>query len=77
MGDPRYKAAIAILKQARRDAKVSQKELADRLGKTQQYVSKYESHERRLDVIEFIEVAVALKLDAAALVHDIATREHD
>ena len=32
-----------------------QSDLANRLGKRQQYVSKYESRERRLDVVEFVE----------------------
>lgn len=71
MDDPRYRAAIAVLKKARRNAKVSQKDLAGRLKKTQQYVSKYESHERRLDVIEFADVANILNLSVADVLKSV------
>lgn len=40
------------LKATRKKAKLSQAELAARLGKPQSYVSKYESGERRLDYLE-------------------------
>lgn len=40
------------LKKARDEAKLNQKDTAKLLGKTQSYVSKVESGQRRLDVIE-------------------------
>ncbi|WP_219861513.1 helix-turn-helix domain-containing protein [Vreelandella piezotolerans] len=46
------------LKQLRLDAQLTQIELAQRLGKPQSYVSKYESGERRLDVIEIREICI-------------------
>tara|TARA_R110002110_G_scaffold98919_4_gene253020 strand:- start:3578 stop:3745 length:168 start_codon:yes stop_codon:yes gene_type:complete len=46
---------------------MTQEELAKRLGKHQSYVSKFETGERRLDVIEFIEVAKKVGFSAAAL----------
>lgn len=61
--DPRYRSLIASLAEARRSAGLSQTELANKLGQRQQFVSKYESGERRLDVIEFVDVARALELD--------------
>jgi transcriptional regulator with XRE-family HTH domain len=48
------------LKQTRLDAQLTQSDLARRLGKPQSYVSKYESGERRLDVIELEEVCIAV-----------------
>lgn len=39
-----------------------------RLGRPQSFVSKYETGERRLDVIEFLEVADALTLDPASII---------
>lgn len=45
---------------ARREAGVTQLELSRALGKPQSFVSKYESGERRLDVIEFITICEAL-----------------
>lgn len=47
------------LKQIRLDAQLTQADLAKRLGKPQSYVSKYESGERRLDIIEIQEVCLA------------------
>ena len=41
----------------RRGAKLTQKQLAEKLKKPQSFVSKYEKGERRLDVIEFLEIS--------------------
>lgn len=59
-----YKRLCLKLKQARIDAGLTQKLLADKLGKPQSYVAKYELAERRLDVIEFADVCKALGLNA-------------
>ena len=48
------------LKQLRLEAQLTQADLATRLGKPQSYVSKYESGERRLDIIELGEVCNAV-----------------
>ena len=53
---------------ARQEAGLTQQQLADTLGKPQSYVSKYERGERRLDVIEFLEISSALKMDASSVV---------
>ncbi|WP_438862372.1 helix-turn-helix domain-containing protein [Neptunicella sp.] len=49
-----------ILKKLRIDKKVTQLQLAEFLGRPQSFVSKYESAERRLDVVEFIQICIAL-----------------
>lgn len=49
--------------QARKSAGLTQMGLADRLGRPQSFVSKYERGERKLDVIEFCEVCRALEID--------------
>lgn len=45
---------------------LSQKALAQRLGRHQQFVSRYEIGERRFDVVEFANVAKSLGEDAAS-----------
>lgn len=47
----------------RKDAGVTQVDLAARLGKPQQFVSKYERGDRRVDLVEFIAVCRALRVD--------------
>jgi transcriptional regulator with XRE-family HTH domain len=54
---PSYHAAIRVLVAARRNQGLSQRELARRLGKPRSFVSKIESRERRLDIVEFILLA--------------------
>jgi transcriptional regulator with XRE-family HTH domain len=61
--DARYRDLIAKLAAARKEMLISQAQLATRLGTHQQFVSRFETGERRLDVIEFIDVARALRLD--------------
>ena len=69
--DARYRRLIDALADARRDAGLTQLELAQRLGRRQQFVSKYESGERRLDVVEFADIARLLGLDPADLIAEI------
>ncbi|PIV33120.1 MAG: transcriptional regulator [Lysobacterales bacterium CG02_land_8_20_14_3_00_62_12] len=49
-----------LLRQLRLDAGLTQVDLADRLGQTQSYVSKYESGEQRLDLIEIEAICKAV-----------------
>lgn len=49
--------------EARKQAGLTQVELSERLSRPQSFVSKYERGERRLDVIEFFEVARAMGVD--------------
>ena len=46
-------------------------ELAELLGRNQSFVSKYERGERRLDFVEFLEIADALEADACELVVEL------
>lgn len=56
---------------ARRTAGLTQVELALKLRRPQSFVSKYETGERRLDVIEFLEVAAVLGCDPIPVLQDI------
>ena len=66
-----YRAFLRILIAERKAAGVTQQALADRLGKPQSFVSKYERGERRLDVIEFILIVRALGADPVKVIRNI------
>jgi transcriptional regulator with XRE-family HTH domain len=69
--DQRYRQLVGTLVEQRRRLKISQQTLADRLGTHQQFVSRFETGERRLDVVEFRDVAEALGLNTAELMEGI------
>jgi ribosome-binding protein aMBF1 (putative translation factor) len=64
---PTYARFRELLIEAREGAGLTQAGLAKRLGRPQSYVSKFERGERRLDVVEFLEIAKALRIDAFGL----------
>lgn len=55
-----YQRLCALLRTLRREAGLTQTQVAARLEVPQSFVSKYETGERRLDVIELRHVAEAL-----------------
>jgi len=55
-----YQRLCGLLRQLRHEACLTQVQVAARLGVPQSFVSKYESGERRLDVVELGHVAGAL-----------------
>ena len=59
----KYRQILDWLIAARRQAGLTQQQVADRLGRPQSFVAKYEGGERRLDIVEFVEIAKALKAD--------------
>lgn len=70
----RQAAFAELLKEARREAGLTQVELAKRLRRPQSYVSKYERGERRLDVIEFLEVARVIGFDPHELLRELESK---
>ena len=52
----------ALLRQVRLDTRLTQLQLAEKIGNTQSYVSKYESGEQRLDLIELEAVCQAVDI---------------
>lgn len=60
---PEYTRFCELLIQQRQQTGMTQTELAEELGRPQSFVSKYERGERRLDLIEFLEIAHVLKID--------------
>lgn len=61
LGSARHRALIAYLTEARERAGLTQTELAEKLGEYQSFVARLESGQRRVDVVEFLELAEILK----------------
>lgn len=70
----KYQQFRKRLTDARKEAGLTQDELAHALGRPQSFVSKFERGERRLDVIEFLEVADALSLDPKQVIAELDRR---
>lgn len=66
-----YDAFLEGLINARKRQGLTQQAVADLLGKPQSFVSKYESGERRLDVVEFIQIAKALQENPVHLLQEM------
>ena len=59
----KYKKLARKLKDERKKARLEQIELAQRLGKTQSYISKIETGHRYVDVFELKELSQIFKKD--------------
>jgi transcriptional regulator with XRE-family HTH domain len=70
-----YSAFCEILVAARHKAGLTQHTVAKRLKRPQSFVAKYEGGERRLDVIELIEIARALDVDPTVLFRTLLRRQ--
>jgi transcriptional regulator with XRE-family HTH domain len=62
-----YQTLLEALVEARSRAGLTQQQLADKLGRPQSFVSKVELGDRRIDVIEFLEICWLLQCDPHAL----------
>ena len=59
----RYKVLIGLLVARREAAGMTQSDLAARLGKSQSFVARLESGQRRITVVEFMTLAKILRFD--------------
>jgi len=60
-------AVVEVVRRARVDEGLTQRELAERIGRDQSHISIIENSQRRLDVVEFIRIAKALGRDPVEL----------
>ena len=67
----RHKRLCELLKTRRKAAGLTQTVVAERLGKPPSYVAKYEGGDRRLDVLEFLDVAAAIGFDPRRLIRSL------
>jgi transcriptional regulator with XRE-family HTH domain len=66
--DPIYREVISGIVAARIAADLTQQAVADRLGRPQSYVAKVEGCERRMDVVELLQIAKAIGFDPMVLI---------
>lgn len=69
--EERYRKLRLLLTEAREAAGLTQVELGERLGRPQTFVSKIERGVRKVDVIEFIEIAKAIGTDPKSLIRKL------
>ena len=69
-----YKELQILLKKIRVDKGLKQSDLANQLGRTQSYVSKYESGELQLDILELRNICSLLGLSLADFVMHLEER---
>ena len=65
------KKLVVLLRGVRVEAGLTQSELASRLGTDQTFISKYESGERRLDILELREVCQVIGIDFVAFIRKL------
>ena len=66
-----------LLRQVRLDARLTQTELAKHLGQPQSFVSKYESGERRLDLMELHYICAAVGISLQELVRRFEEQQNE
>jgi ribosome-binding protein aMBF1 (putative translation factor) len=63
LGSARHKALCALIVAERKKAKLQQAKLAKKIKQHQSFVARLESGQRRIDVVEFLELAEAIGFD--------------
>ena len=71
LGSKRHKALIDLLIERREATGMTQAELAARLGEYQSFVARLESGQRRIDVVEFLDLAETLGFDPAKAISSL------
>ncbi len=61
----------ALLKRIRQDKEIRQVELAERLGVPQSFVSKYETGDRRLDILELRQICNAVGISLEEFIQNL------
>lgn len=74
---PEQSKLLRLLREKRKEAGLSQTELAKRLGRSQSFVSKYESGELRLDLVELGLVCRAVGTSLSSFVRQFERRTHE
>lgn len=60
VSSPSYRAAVKVIADARNAAGMTQRALAEKIGRPYTVIANIERGERRIDVVEFVAIARAL-----------------
>lgn len=71
-GTKRHSALASFLRKKRKDSGLTQQELAARLGRYQSFIADYERGQKRVDVVELMEIAEIIGFDPAEALRHIA-----
>jgi transcriptional regulator with XRE-family HTH domain len=71
----RYRAVISALRDARREAGLSQRALSGKLGEVFTYIHMIEAGQRNVLAEEFIAISEALGIDPAVLMSRVVRRK--
>ncbi len=71
-GSPRHKALVAFIKKQRKDAKLTQAQVAKRIKRYQSFVATFERGQKRIDAVELVEIAEAIGFDPKEAIKVIA-----
>jgi transcriptional regulator with XRE-family HTH domain len=71
LGSARHKLLVDLIISKREAAGLTQAQLAEKLGEYQSFVARLESGQRRIDVVEFLDLASELGFDPAKVIRQI------
>jgi len=74
---PEYEYFRSLIVEAREKSGLTQTDVASKLSRPQSFVSKYESGERRLDIVEFLQVCNALGVEPRSIIADVESWIHE
>jgi len=72
-----YDVFINLLKKKRIEKGLTQLNIAESIGKPQSFVSKYESGQRKINVVEFIDICCAINVDPSLFIEEIKKELHE
>ncbi|MBA2733239.1 MAG: helix-turn-helix transcriptional regulator [Acidobacteria bacterium] len=71
----KYERLKVLLIEAREESGLTQVELGEKLGRPQSFISKIERGLRRVDLLEFLEMAKAIGFDPVDFISKLKQRE--
>ena len=72
IGSPRHKALVSFITKKRKDAKLTQAQVAERIGRYQSFVATFERGQKRIDAVQLVEMAEAIGFDPGEAIKVVA-----